>query len=68
LRAVAAITQEMMEHQAQELAASSSTIHALSTTIEEIQTRERSRDMEMLGMIRIIRELERRSGGAPGPS
>ena len=68
LRAIAAITQEMMEHQAQELAASSSTIHTLSATIEEIQARERSRDMEMLGMIRIIRELERRSGGAPGPS
>ena len=57
-----------MEHQAHELAASSSTIHTLSATIEEIQARERSRDMEMLGMIRIIRELERRSGGAPRPS
>jgi hypothetical protein len=58
----------MMEHQAQKLAASSSTIHTLSATIEEIQSRERSRDLEMLEMIRIIRDLERRSGGAPGPS
>lgn len=36
LRAIAAITQEMMEHQTQELSASSSTIHTLSATIEEI--------------------------------
>ena len=68
LRDIAIITQQMLEHQTQELAASSATIHTLSVTLAEVQAIERSRDLEMLEMIRIIRELERRLGGAPGAS
>ena len=65
-REISVITQQMLEHQTQELAATTATVHALRVSLEEVRARERARDAEMLGMIRIIRDLERRLGGAPG--
>ena len=65
LREIAVITQQMLEHQTQELSAASATIYTLVSILDQIQTREMERDREMLGMMAIVRDLQRRSGGAP---
>ena len=66
LRDIAVMTQELLELKTQELTTTIATVHALTVSLEEVRARERARDAEMLGMIRIIRDLERRLGGASG--
>ena len=65
LREIAVITQKMLDHQNQELSAASATIFTLVSTLDQIQTREMERDREMLGMMAIVRDLQRRSGCVP---
>ena len=66
MREMAVVTQQMLQHQTQELAATRATVQTLRASLEEAQARERSRDVQMLHLVRIVRELERRSGGASG--
>ena len=66
LRDIAVMTQELLELKTQELAATTARVHALTVSLEEVRARERARDAEMMSMIRIVRELERRLGGPSG--
>ena len=64
MREISGITQEIIEHHTQELAIASATIHKLSATLEKVQAREISRDVALLGMIKVIKGLERKLGGS----
>ena len=67
-RDMVVMMQQRLDHQAEELAAANSTIHALRSTIGEMQTRERSRDQRMEELTEIVRGLQRGPGDAPSTS
>lgn len=66
LREILMTTRQRLENQARELAAARATIHTLGVALEEVRARERAREWESLELLRMVRDLERRSGGTSG--